>query len=120
MEHLQPHERVAIEECIAHLYRAVGDRLISIWLFGSKARGDSDSDSDIDLLAVIQTRDWDVWHIIRRIAARQSLEHDVLFNVHIVDLAYWNDETKYQATLWREIQHDGVLLSPGVTGRVVA
>ena len=106
-------------ECIARLYQAVGDKLIGIWLFGSKVRGDS-ADSDIDLLAVIQAQDCDLWHTIRRISARQSLEYDVLFNVHIIDRACWNDEIKYQATLWREVQRDGVPLLPEMADRTVS
>ena len=97
----------------------MGDKLIGIWLFGSKVRGDF-ADSDIDLLAVIQAQDWDVWHTIRRISARQSLKYDVLFNVHIIDRAYWNDETKYQGTLWREIQRDGVPLLPEMSDHTVS
>ena len=112
LKNLCRRERMAVSDCVARLNEEVGDQLIGIWLFGSKARGDSDPDSDIDLLAVIQAQDWDVWHTIRRVSARQSLEHDVLFNVHIVDLAYWSDETRHQGTLWREIQRDGVSLMP--------
>ena len=119
-DYLQSHERVAVNECVTRLYQAVGDKLIGIWLFGSKVRGDFDADSDIDLLAVIQAQDWDVWHTIRRISARQSLEYDVLFNVHIIDRAYWNDEIKYQGTLWREIQRDGVPLLPEMADRTVS
>ena len=92
LESVHPHEQVAINECVARLREAVGGKLIAIWPLGSKARGDSDPDSEIDLLAVIQTQDWDVWHTVRRTAPRQSLEHHVRFNVHIVDLAFWRDD----------------------------
>jgi predicted nucleotidyltransferase len=32
-----------------------GERLVGVWLFGSRARGDQDPDSDIDLLIVLDT-----------------------------------------------------------------
>lgn len=112
MNYLNPRERAAIEDCVVRLHRAIGDQLVALWLFGSKARGDFGPDSDIDLLTVIKTLDWDVWHVIRKITARCSLEYDVLLNAHILDQARWDEEVRYRGTLWREIQRDGVSLLP--------
>ncbi len=112
LDYLSHRERAALDDCAARLHQAVGDKLMGLWLFGSKARGDFDPDSDIDLLVIIKTKDWDVWHAIRQIAARCSLEYDVLFNTHILDRARWEKEVRYQGTLWREIQRDGASLMP--------
>jgi len=110
LDYLQPHERMAVDDCVARLYRALGDELVSLWLFGSKARGDADPDSDIDLLVVTNALDWDLRDTIQGIGAKCSLEYDVLFNTHILDRARWDEEEHYRSTLWREIQRDGVSL----------
>ncbi len=110
LDYLNPREQRAIDDCVIRLHRAVGDKLVGLWLFGSKSRGDFDPNSDVDLLLVIETLDWDVWHVIRKIAAECSLEYDVLFNVHILDQARWDEEVHYRGTLWHEIQRDGVPL----------
>jgi predicted nucleotidyltransferase len=107
---LQPHERMALDDCVNRLHLSLGDNLMGLWLFGSKSRGDFDPDSDIDLLVVLKIlRPERRWRI-REIAAQCSLEYDVLFNTHILDQARWDEEVHYRSTLWREIQRDGVSL----------
>ncbi len=107
---LETHEQAAIQECIARLRQALGAQLVSVWLFGSKARGDFDPDSDIDLLIVISRMDWSWWDKIRLTAARVSLEYDLLLNTHILDQPRWNAQKHYQDTLWREMQRGSALL----------
>ena len=110
LRYLLPHEGAALRDYTRRLQESVGDRLTGLWLFGSKARGDSDSDSDIDLLVVVtgeqpDTR-WRIWGL----GADVSLEYDVLFNAHIVHADRWQEECQYRGTLWREIERDGVPL----------
>ena len=112
LQYLYMNERRALDHCAIRLYQTLGEQVVGLWLFGSKSRGDYDADSDIDLLAIIRTMDWNVWHLIRMIAAECSLEYDVLFNVHIVDTLRWNEETRCHGTLWRAVQRDGVSLVP--------
>jgi len=85
-------------------------QLTGIWLFGSKARGDFGPDSDIDLLVIISELDWSWWDRIRLIAARVSLEYDLLLNTHILDQPRWDAQRRYQDTLWREMQRGSALL----------
>ena len=118
--HLLPYESAAVSEYVRRLHRTLGHELIGLWLFGSKARGDSDSDSDIDLLVVLKTARPEVrWHIWG-LGSDVSLEYDVLLNAHIVDAARWNDECRYRGTLWREIERDGVPLRPEVSPALAA
>jgi predicted nucleotidyltransferase len=110
LAYLQSHEQTAVQECVARLRQALGAKLMSVWLFGSKARGDYGPDSDIDLLVVISEIDWSCWDQIRLIAARLSLEYDALLNTHILDQARWAAQRRYQDTLWREMQRGSVAL----------
>jgi predicted nucleotidyltransferase len=59
-----------------------GERLHSIILFGSRARGDARDDSDIDLLIVLKG-DFDYIEMLKRsddIAAALSLENDIVIS----------------------------------------
>lgn len=114
LDFLQAREQAAIDACTARLHAALGNDLIGLWLFGSKSRGDYGPDSDIDLLVVLKELQPEKRWRIRQIAARCSLEYDVLFNTHILDQARWEQEVRYQGTLWREIQRDGVPLLPEI------
>jgi len=110
LNYLQPHEQMAVNDYVNRLHFDLGDNLMGLWLFGSKSRGDFDSDSDIDLLVILKTLQPATRGRIREIAARCSLEHDVLLNTHILDQARWDEEVHYLGTLWREIQRHGVSL----------
>jgi hypothetical protein len=46
--------RSLAERYAGHLRSALGDRLVSVVLFGSVARGDARASSDIDLLIVVE------------------------------------------------------------------
>jgi predicted nucleotidyltransferase len=87
-----------------------GEQLIGIWLFGSKARGDGKLDSDLDLLVVVSTVSPVTRWRIREIAADCSLEYDILFNTHILDLPTWEKHTRQVSTFWQEIERDGLQL----------
>ena len=52
LSHLQPHERQAVSEYLKRIEQRFPGQIISLTLFGSKARGDDD-ESDIDLLALV-------------------------------------------------------------------
>ena len=112
LNYLQRHEQTAVNDCVNRLHQGLGNHLMGLWLFGSKSRGDFDSDSDIDLLVVLKILQPETRWRIREIAARCSLEYDVLFNTHILDQARWEEEVHYQSTLWHEIQRDGASLLP--------
>jgi predicted nucleotidyltransferase len=112
LAHLKQHEQEAIKEFIGRLLQLDEVQTNDVWLFGSKSRGDFDADSDIDLLLVLETVDWKRKERIRMTDSRVSLEYDVLLNTHILSRERWEELTRHQATLWREVQRDGVALMP--------
>lgn len=108
--HLQEHEIAAITSFSHRLDACLGDDLRHLWLFGSKARGDFHEDSDLDLLVVLHGLEPKRRGIIRRLAARASLEYDTLINTHLYEADRWEAMMAQRDTLWREVQRDGVPL----------
>ncbi|MCC6601574.1 MAG: nucleotidyltransferase domain-containing protein [Anaerolineae bacterium] len=108
--HLHEYERQAILDFAAQLQDYLDGALCNLWLFGSKARGDFTADSDLDLLIVVKALNDKQRGIIRRMAARVSLNHNTLINTHILDKNRWEVIEQYQDTLWREVQRDGIPL----------
>jgi predicted nucleotidyltransferase len=111
LAHLRLTERDAIEEWTTRLLAQHGRRVIELWLFGSKARGDFDADSDLDLLIILSTDDPQVRDSVRLLAARVSLEHNVLINTHIVSQERWGNLERQNAVYWQNIHRDGIPLS---------
>jgi len=112
LAYLQPNEEAAVGECISRLIYHLNRRLVEVYLFGSRARGDFTPDSDLDLLIILEADDWETKDKVRFVAADVSLEYDVLINTHILSRARWEKMAHQQATLWREVQRDGVPLMP--------
>jgi predicted nucleotidyltransferase len=67
-------------EVAADLRDLYGERLRSVILFGSWARGDADPESDIDLLVVLDRVDssWDERRRMRDVLWRHSLDYDTV------------------------------------------
>lgn len=84
-----------------------GERLDSIILFGSRARGDARDDSDIDLLIVLKG-DFDYIEMLKRsddIAAAISLENDI-----VISRAFTSDKEfkERQTPFLMNVRREGV------------
>ena len=109
---LSPHEREALEVFVERLYTHCGDRTRSVILFGSKARGDAGLDSDVDVLVALTNDDPRLRSQVRRLAARVSLEYDLLLSVHAVGRSQWDKLTRYRFPLYCAIKSEGIDLTP--------
>ncbi|HUF37697.1 MAG TPA: nucleotidyltransferase domain-containing protein [Anaerolineales bacterium] len=88
---LDDRESRAILDLIERLNEVYPDQVGDILLYGSKARGDSSPDSDIDLLVLMKTDDRAMRRGILQLAARVSLEHDVILSMMVMSEARWGE-----------------------------
>ncbi|KJS14904.1 MAG: DNA polymerase III subunit beta [Peptococcaceae bacterium BRH_c4b] len=56
MAKLTREEKKAIDKILQHISNVCHDQLVSVILYGSKARGDFTTESDIDLLVLVRNR----------------------------------------------------------------
>jgi len=105
-------EQQALAALIQRLYASYGSRIRSVVLFGSKARGDAGPDSDIDVLVVLSDDDPHLCSNVRRLAARVSLEYDLLFSVRAMGRSHWERLARYRFPIYQAIQSDGIDLTP--------
>jgi predicted nucleotidyltransferase len=91
-----------------------GDKLKSVILYGSYARGDYDSESDIDLMVLVdlpKNRLEDFWDPINKIASRLSLESEecTTVSIHEQDTETFD---RYLPVLpfFQNVRREGVLL----------
>jgi predicted nucleotidyltransferase len=99
-------ERRAVDAFVSSLRRQYPDRIRDVILFGSKARGDSHPDSDIDILIVVDNDDWRFSHAISQLAARVSLNYDVLLGPRVIRQARWQ-----HSLLYSTISSEGIPLT---------
>lgn len=108
LNHLLTHEeRQAVEAFVTALRQQYPGRVQDVILFGSKARGDSHPDSDIDILVLVDDDDWRFSHAISRLAARISLNYDVLLGPRVIRQARWR-----RSLLYTTISSEGIPLTP--------
>jgi predicted nucleotidyltransferase len=76
-------ERRALDRAISMLRQQFGERLRSVWLYGSRARGEPlHPESDVDLLVVLDRRSWpdgrDVIGLVMDAAEAEGLQRLLL------------------------------------------
>jgi uncharacterized protein len=109
--HLTDHDRLAVQQLGARLAVELGENLVDLVLFGSRARGDASLDSDIDVLVVLSESNWPVEHRVLMIASRLSLECDVILNPYLVSQERWAWMQRIQHPLLRSISSEGIPLA---------
>ncbi len=103
-------DQQAIAALVTRLQQTHGRVLVSLTLFGSKARGDDTPDSDIDVLVLVNADDWHIRYEIRILGSRLSLNHEVLFNLYVLTEERWAWMQGINHPLYRQILQDGIPL----------
>ena len=105
-------QRQAILEFDERLHRSQSDRIVTSILIGSVARGAFTGDSDIDILVAAERADTEFKSDVWGIGSDVSLEHNVVFNVHIYSHARWDRMRRENSALWQAVQREGIELTP--------
>lgn len=90
----------------------LGDKLHSVILYGSYARGDYNEDSDIDIMILADVNDEDISYFHRKIwniTSNLSLEHNASVSVYIKNKIFFD---KWLPTLpfYKNVMKDGIML----------
>ena len=98
-----------LTELKASLVNLYGDRLFSVILFGSQARGEATPDSDIDVLVVLKERVLPVQEIKRMADIRLYflLEFGELVSIMPMSLEEFSDRT---ASFASKVRREGITL----------
>ena len=108
---LSPGEHKAVARFVELLRQRHPGRILQTVLFGSKARGDSQPWSDIDILVVVDSEDWRFHHAISTLAARVSLEYDVLIGPRVIGQERWERMKQHRFGLYQNIVAEGIPLT---------
>jgi len=111
LAHLTPNELAAVTEYVADIRDRFPDRILSVILFGSKARGDGDAESDVDLLVLVDAEDREFRSELWRIASDVSLEHNLVISVRVFAQTRWAETRRLRLPFYRAIVADGIPLT---------
>ncbi|MGI9182559.1 MAG: nucleotidyltransferase domain-containing protein [Longimicrobiaceae bacterium] len=101
---------MAIREFADAVRTALGERLVEMRLFGSKARSDDTDASDIDVLLVIRDADWRLENRIVDLAFDVNLRHDVFVAPLLIDQARFEDPVWRITDLALAVAEEGIPL----------
>jgi predicted nucleotidyltransferase len=98
----------ALAEFAGKARAALGERLVRLVLYGSRARGDAAADSDVDLLAVVDgIAGDDARRVLWRLAVEAELRRPgVLLAVVVMTAAEWEAERDFSFP--RAVRREGV------------
>lgn len=111
-DHLMDYEKVALSSLAEELRKKLGDKLLFIMLFGSKARGDFDEESDIDVFIVVRN-DSDLYQqeqVIIELVSELSLRYNVVLSPLVMDASEYRWNLRLKMPLIHFIEREGVVL----------
>lgn len=108
-------ERRTLDRLVAALESELGDDLLAVWLYGSKARGERPApDSDVDLLVVTRRGRKEDGELVRRLLERAAREEGMSpFDFQaLVESPRWVAERRaFDSFFLREVDRDKIVIA---------
>ena len=82
---LKKSEREAVKEFCTAVKKTLGNGLVGLKLFGSKARGKARRDSDIDIAVMVRKRNSSVWDKVMDAAFTVNVKWDVYISPRVIE-----------------------------------
>jgi len=110
LRHLTPTEKLALREYLQRLRQAFGSEVLSIKLYGSKARGDHREDSDLDLMVRVGQDNRQAYANMYLIASEIELKYDLILGMMLVGPTHYDLMRRLGEPLYGNVQREGVEL----------
>lgn len=114
-------ERNTVRRFVALMDDALGDDLRGLWLYGSRARGETPREgSDVDLLVIAngdRERQWRLAMDLSEAAALAEGESPFTYSVHVHDEEWLRGRREIESFFVGEVDRDKIVLSGSAMGR---
>ena len=108
--HLKPKDAEALREFTRRVREALGEKVLAMSLFGSKATGRDTPESDIDVLVVVEEASARVEDRVLDIAFDINLEHEVYLSPRVIARATLEDPVWKITPFLQAIAKEGIPL----------
>ncbi len=105
-----PDEERAIKELTNSLNNLLGEQLVKLALFGSRARGDYDRESDIDIAIIVRGLTRELKDQILNMVANIEFEHIVPLSTLVLSVEDFELLKKKERRIALDIEKEGVSL----------
>lgn len=107
-------QRRTLDRAVSVLRREFGDRLRSVWLYGSRARGEKPHpESDVDLFVVLEGRRWqDDWEVHRVVSGAAEAEglSPVFFSTQTYGVEELAQRREIESFYIQEVDRDKIVI----------
>ncbi|MBI3925640.1 MAG: nucleotidyltransferase domain-containing protein [Armatimonadetes bacterium] len=112
LDSLSPLERRAAEDFAARVRRDLGDCVLDIRVFGSRARGEAREDSDLDIWVLLEEADGSIRRTVSDLATDLLLEEDLplVISPRVMSRDQHTQLVALERLLPAEIERDGIPL----------
>jgi predicted nucleotidyltransferase len=100
-------EQQALAHFKAALSSLLGDNLISLRLFGSRARGEGTAESDLDVLVLVRAKDPSLCRRIVEAALEADLAYDTNIAPTILTTSEYDENREYLTPFYRSVEAEG-------------
>jgi len=107
---LEPNEARALEEFVRKVRESLGENLVGLKLFGSKATGRGAADSDLDVLVAVQRADTKVEDQVLDVAFEVNLAHEVYISPRVIARATLEDRVWRLTPFLQAVEREGLPL----------
>jgi predicted nucleotidyltransferase len=103
-------ERKVIASLVKDLQEMLGDEILSIRLFGSRARGDFNEDSDIDLFILVREKTSAIREKVSGLIADYIFDYDLPLSAVLYDLLESQKNMELGSFFFENVEKEGIPL----------
>ena len=107
---LKKKELEAVKDFCTGVRKTLENNLVSLRLFGSKARGRAGEDSDIDIAVVVRRRNSSVWDKVMDAAFTANLKWDVYISPRVIESRALRNPKWRVTGFVQNLEQEGILL----------
>jgi len=107
---LKSKDAAAVQEFVERVRDALGNNLVEVKLFGSKATGKDQPESDIDVLVAVEKGGEVEEDKVLDIAFNTNLKHEVYISPRVIDRATLADPVWSSTPFLKAIAKEGITL----------
>ena len=107
---LTPREQQALAAFKARVLDGLGTHLVSVRVFGSRARGEGGVESDLDVLVIVDGKDRELYRRVIEAALDVDLEYDTEIAPTILTVAEYDRNRALATPFFRNVEHDAIPL----------